>query len=487
MNCRAIPETFKRRNFSLMNGAKRASDTPGRIQLRKRMLALEGPAVAALRKYYAEHALGDSGATFSRFVSFALVTGPPPDFKFELRRDDLPPEALSLDGFNAILANFYSEQKLDELWKFYQRDYGAGVESLRAPVSDLVFTVSNYLREIIRSNSRRSFSVYVEPLAGGKTIFKTFGDQYALVVRPSSDPPMDDIRHAFLHFILDPIAIRYRVQASRASPLLEFAAHAPLLPVDLRDDFSAFFDECLVRAVELRLRRLSPVDLASAIDQAEASGYVLVRPIYAGLSGFEKSEPAMGYYLPDLIKGIDVGAEQRRLRGVKFADAAPAGEAPPEHMRMAAKPAASSNPLDDDLAEGQRQISARNGTAAAASFERVLASHPDDQRATYGLAVASALQGKPDQARELFTKVIAAAQNPLADPNAHPDPSNLSWSHIYLGRMYDVEGKRDLAVLEYRAALAVAGAPDSARTAAQRGIETGYQTPSRDRPSDGKS
>ena len=33
----------------------------------------------------------------------------------------------------------------------------------------------------------------------------------------------------------------------------------------------------------------------------------------------------MGYYLPDLIKGIDVGAEQRRLRGVKFADAAPAG------------------------------------------------------------------------------------------------------------------------------------------------------------------
>ena len=224
-----------------------------------------------------------------------------------------------------ILANFYSEAKLDELWKFYQPDYQRGVESLRAPVSSLIFTVSNYLREIIRPINRRSFSVYVEPLAGDKTIFKTFGDEYALVVRPSADPPMDDIRHAFLHFILDPIAIRYRVQASRAAPLLEYAARAPLLPVGLRDDFSDFFDECLVRAVELRLRRLSPADLASAIDQAESSGFVLVRPIYAGLSGFEKSEPAMGYYLPDLIKGIDVEAEQRRLRGVKFADAAPAG------------------------------------------------------------------------------------------------------------------------------------------------------------------
>jgi tetratricopeptide (TPR) repeat protein len=175
------------------------------------------------------------------------------------------------------------------------------------------------------------------------------------------------------------------------------------------------------------------------------------------------------------------------LGGVKFADAAPASPAPPENIRMAAKPAASLNPLDDDLAEGQRQISARNGAAAAASFERVLASRPEDERATYGLAVASALQGKPDQARELFTKVIAAGQNPLASADARPDSSNLSWSHIYLGRMYDVEGKRDLAVLEYRAALVVSGAPDSARTAAQHGIEAVYQTPSRDRQSDGKS
>ncbi len=469
------------------SGASTAGGTPGRVQLRKRMLALQGPATAALRKYYTEHALGDSGATFSRFVSFALVVGPPPDFQFELRRDDLPPEALTLDGFNAVLANFYSEAKLDELWKHYQPDYERGVESLRAPVSNLIFLVTNYLREIVRSSSGRSFSVYVEPLAGDKTIFRTFGDQYDLVVRPSADPPMDDIRHAFLHFLLDPIAIRYRVQASKASPLLEIAARAPLLPVDLRDDYSAFFDECLVRAVELRLRRLSPADLAAAIDQAEGSGYVLVRPIYAGLSGFEKSEPAMGYYLPDLVKGIDVGAEQRRLSAVKFADAAPASAEPPESTKVAAKPAASSNPLDDDLAEGQRQISARNGAAAAASFEKVLAAHPDDERATYGLAVASALQGKPDQARELFNKVIAAAQNPLAGSGAKSDPANVSWSHIYLGRMYDVEGKRDLAVLEYRAALAVAGAPDSAKTAAQRGIETGYQTPSRDRQSNGKS
>ncbi len=467
-------------------------DSPGRIQLRQRMHALQGPAVDALRKFYSEHALGDSGRTFSRFVSFALAAGPPPNFEFELRRDELPPDALALEGFNQIMTNFYREAQIEKLWQFYQPEYEGAVDAYRAPVSSLVFAVSNYLREILRPSSSRTFSVYVEPLAGKKTDFRNYGDHYELVVTPSPDFPTDDMRHAFLHFLLDPIAIRYRVQASRLSPLLEIAAHAPRLPVEMHDDYPAFFDECLVRAVELRLRHLSPAELSSAIDQAESSGYVLVRPIYAGLSGFEKSEPAMGYYLPDLIAGIDVAGEQRRLHDMKFADVgtAPdkAGNTAVENATPAApRPAASADPTDSELAEGQRQISARNGAAASVAFEHVLAVHPNDLRATYGLAVASALQGQPDRARELFAKVIAAAPNASAGAGEQPDPSSLSWAHIYLGRMYDIDGKRDLAVTEYRAALAVQGAPEPARAAAQRGVDNGYQTPSGDKKPDGKS
>jgi tetratricopeptide (TPR) repeat protein len=469
------------------SGADTTSDSPGRVQLRRAMLGLHGPAVEALRKYYNEHALADTGATFSRFMSFALAAGPAPNFEFELRRDELPPDALALEGFNKILADFYREEHIAELWQHFQPDYDKSIEIYRAPISDLVFTVMNYLREILRPSSPRYFSVYMELLAGRKTNFRNYGDHYEMVVNPSPDLPMDDIRHAFLHFLLDPIAIRYRVEASRLSPLLEIAARAPMLPVEMHDDYAAFFDECLVRAVELRLRRLSPGDLSSAIDQAESSGYVLVRPLYAGLTGFEKSEPAMGYYLPDLVKGIDVSAEQRRLRGVKFADAATTASTSAENNSpKAAKPPAVSDPAQEDLAEGQRQISARNGAAAAKSFEHVLSSHPDDLRATYGLAVASALMGKPDRARELFAKVIAAAPANASETSTQPDPSNLSWSHIYLGRMYDVEGQRELAVAEYRAALAVAGAPESARAAADRGVQAGYQTPSRENKPDPK-
>src|SRR6202043_3165489 len=218
------------------------NQSPGRVKLRERMLALQGPAVEALRKYYQEHALADAAATFARFVSFALAAGPPPKFAFEMRREDLPPDALALEGFNEILANFYSEAQLDQLWQFYQPDYQRGVEYYSAPLSDVAFTATSYLREIVKSNSPRSFSLYVEPLAGRKTNFRNYGDHYELVVSPTPDPPIDDIRHAFLHFLLDPMAIQYRSEAARASPLLDYAAHAPRLPIEFHDDYSAFFD-----------------------------------------------------------------------------------------------------------------------------------------------------------------------------------------------------------------------------------------------------
>ena len=54
-------------------------------------------------------------------------------------------------------------------------------------------------------------------------------------------------------------------------------------------------------------------------------------------------------------------------------------------------------------------------------------------------------------------------------------PVALAWSHVYLGRMHDLDGDREEALADYRAALSVADAPEAARSAAQHGIEQGYQ------------
>jgi tetratricopeptide (TPR) repeat protein len=125
------------------------------------------------------------------------------------------------------------------------------------------------------------------------------------------------------------------------------------------------------------------------------------------------------------------------------------------------------------VAEGERLNSAKDTVGAAAAFERALVAAPNHPRALYGLAVTSVLQGQAERAYELFTQVVAAKSSP--DAAMRPDSLALSWAHVYLGRLHDLAGEREEALAEYRSALAVPGAPEAARAAAQMGMDQAYQ------------
>lgn len=444
---------------------------PVRAQLRAELLRLDGPATQALRTFYREHLVADSAATLSRYVSFALVVGPPPRFEYTMRRAELPPDVLPLEGFNEILAAFYQEAEIEKLRGRVQPAYGREIQRLSQPVGQLVFTATGYLREVHRPARGRSFSVYVEPLIGGKINFRSYGDRYAIALSPGVEPPLDDIRHAYVHFLLDPLAYRYREVVNSRSALQRYAARAPRLPAEFQDDFPALVTECLVRAVELRLRKLSPASLAAALDGAEAEGYVLVRALFRGLEAFDRAEPAMSFFYPDLIKGIDVAAEAARLEKVQFA----AANQPAEPAQTDPAKAAEME-LEAALREGENLIAAKEGAGAVSSFEKALAARPGLPRALYGLAVAHVMQGQGEQAKEILQQLVAGvpAEGTPA-PAGRKDPVILAWSHVYLGRIHDVEGNRELALSEYRAALAVEGAPEAARMAARRGLEKGFE------------
>src|SRR5216683_7750304 len=97
--------------------------TAFRAQMRERLRQQQGPAVDALREFYKQHELQDAGATLSRYLWFGLVTGPAPKFQTVLRRDEIPPEVLALEGFGEILSNYYQEQKIGQLWRQVQPIY----------------------------------------------------------------------------------------------------------------------------------------------------------------------------------------------------------------------------------------------------------------------------------------------------------------------------------------------------------------------------
>jgi tetratricopeptide (TPR) repeat protein len=448
-------------------------EMPGRLALRADLLKLQGPAAEALRQFYKDHALGSPSETLSHYMAFALVAGPPPDFQFPGDRAFLPPDVLTIDSFQELLANFYREARLDLRWPQIEREYAPAIARYQVLFGRIVTASNAYLREILKPATRRTFTVYVEPLVGNRTNFRNFGDQYSIVVGTSSQATVDAIQHAYLHFLLDPLVLRNRPAVDQKRALLQVAARAPRLPEEYHDDFFSLADECLIKAVELRLRHLSADRLAAALADADQSGFILVRPFVGQLQKFEKAEPAMSYYFPDLISGIDVQAEQKRLQSVTFASA----EFPAASLEQGASERGTASELDRLLARGNLEIARKDAPAATAAFEAILEKYPDNPRALYGLAIASVLSHQADRAREIFEKLVSP---PSAGETARPvDPSIVAWSHIYLGRMHDLEDDRDLAVQEYRAALDVEGAPQTARAAAQTGVETAYTPPSR--------
>ena len=475
------------------------SEMPSRLALRGEMLKLQGPATDALRQYYRDYALADPGETLSRYITFALVVGPPPSFTFLLGHDTLPPDVLAIEGFQEVLANFYHEAQLELRWAAVEPEYNRAIERYQSPVRRVVTVCNGYLREIYKPRYGHSFTVYIEPLVGNRTNFRNNGNHYAIVVGGGPQFPEADVRHAYLHFMLDPLPLKYRENVMKKRGLLNIAAKAPRLAPEYKNDFMAYADECLIKDVELRIRHLKPEAEEAVLAEDDQSGFIMVRPLVAQLQKFEKAEPAMSYYFPDLIDAIDLTAEQKRFQNFQFAalpDAVPANAAP-GGVRGGLQPGQPPDPqaeLQSALAQGDHEIALQDAAAASKTFEKILAKYPDNARANFGLAVASLLNHDADRAQALFEKLVAAApasgaggapanvQAPSAQvagqsPDAAiggVDPGIVAWSHVYLGRLHDFAEERDQAVSEYRAALAIAGAPEAARVAAQRGIEAPY-------------
>lgn len=449
--------------------------SPLETDIQARMLQLKGPATVALRRFYSQHQHADPNETLAPYMSFALVVGPPPQLRFMVSHDELPPAVLFIDGFSDVLRDFYSEAQIDHEWATAEPQMEQEANRLADPLRQIVLQSTVYLREILDPEQGRTFTVIPAMLVGPRVDFRNVGNHYIVVVGTRTVLPLEDIRHAFLHFLLDPEVLAYQPAISMRRALLGIAARAPQLPYSYQDDFVGLFDECLVRAVELKLRKLPPAPLETSLAANDRTGFILVRPIYEQLAVFEKSQASMRIYMPDLIRSINVAREEKRLQSVQFAPAGEQIQSGGIGGEGVSANAVGEAVLNNALIRGDRQIAMQDAAGAAATFQSILDQHPNLPRALYGLALASLLQNQGQKAEEIFEKLVEpAAPNSKEAP---PSPDILAWSHIYLGRMHDIGGDRDVALNEYRAALSVNGAPEAARAAAQQGIDSPYRAP----------
>src|SRR5271154_7166836 len=443
---------------------------PLRARLREQMQHQQGPAVDAVREFYKQHVVRDPGAMLSRYIWFGIASGPAPKFQILLRRDDMPTELLALEGFSEILSNYYQEQHIGKLWHDLQPIYNREIQQVHDPVSQIVFVATGYLRQLQDSDNNRTFTIILEPLVGRISNVRNSGEHYAMVLSGSDDVPEDIVRHAYLHFLLDPLPQQYPHVLAVKRALYDKAVLAPRLSPDLKEDFASYFAECLVRAVELRLKKLSPGEKEAAMDRDDAEGLVLVRPVYQGLAKYESSEPSFALFFPDLVRGINEPAEAKRIDGILFEPAdrdKGADEAASENVARHKAPTTVPNDADAiaALTEGERRIAEKNPRAAEAAFQKVLAKYPDQIRAWYGIGLVALMDHDGPRAKVVFGKLTEG------EHAATDDPMVLAWSHVYLARIYDDEGQQALAKSEFQAAIGVPGGPEQAKQAAQKGLE----------------
>ena len=178
----------------------------------------------------------------------------------------------------------------------------------------------------------------------------------------------------------------------------------------------------------------------AAVHHDMAQGFVLTQYFYEQMIQFEKGPASLRDTIGEMVYGMDIEQQVHRARDTDFDQQTDAD------VLQRSKP----RPLTGlDLAENRLEA----GDVATASVmvlqtlrvqSDTLQSAADNARANFILARAANSTGHPEQAIDRFQKTLATSK----------DPRLLAWSHIYLGRMLDLDCKRDAALAEYKEALA---------------------------------
>jgi tetratricopeptide (TPR) repeat protein len=447
-----------------------ASD-PLRTQIRSEVAkAVENTAgaqdaIGPMCLFYRQHQTPDPARDLSAYVSLALYLGEPPAFTLKVKPAELPPDAAVVADIVPLMQAFYQKIRLHTIWERHRARYTELTEVYHAPLAKMTFDTEIYLKMPSSGFLGRQFTVYLDAMgAPGPTNARNYASDYYVVISPSSGTAikMQQIRHTYLHYLLDPLALKNGDSFKRLEPLLEDVKDAPMDEA-FKSNISLLVTECLVRAIEERLTRIPEAERAQGIEQADKEGYVLTRYFYDALGKFDKDPAGMRNAYADLVGSIEIGKEIKRASQIQFA-----GEAAPELLHL---PGDRNGRL---LLNAERRLAAGDPETAQKLAQKALDEQEEDSgRALFILAEVATANRDIDGARAYFERALQTAH----------EPKVIVWSHIYLGRIFDLKEDRFAAVDQYRAALDAAGGTlPEAKLAAQRGLERPYEPPAAKQP-----
>lgn len=450
----------------------------------------------ALCNYITLHRLTDSGLNVGQYVSLSLYLSPPPELTPNVAETDLPPQAAQVVNVLPLLRTFAEQAKLHLMWLRHHAAYETLVERVHDPMTRTILNTNIYLHQPVSSYDGRRFLVLLEPmLSPSLTNARIYGNDYIIVTSPdnsSGDPVrMDQIRHIYLHYVIEPMVYSRGSAMERIQPLLRGVQDAPL-DFTYKSDVVALMTECLIKAVEARTFESSAPkprkpgskeraeqeryvaekgiydrETAVARDKQvatdERQGWVLTNYFYQALQSMERNGDGLRDEIAPMIYTMDVERERRHAEEIEFAktsSADPLGRAPSAPRKLSVMDQAEASLMKGDTA-----------TAEELAEKAQMDPNGDHGRALYLLARIDLMQGDAPKAAEEFQQALQKTK----------DPRTVAWSHIYLGRLYDSMKKpdRERALEEYKAALANRDSRPDTKVAAESGIKKPFALPQR--------
>jgi hypothetical protein len=477
---------------------------PVRAEVRAEMneaLSASEPARAsrdALCNYITRHHMNDIGLEIGQYVSLALYLSPPPEMTPNVDETQLPPQAAAVVNVLPLVRDFAEQINLHFLWLKHRAEYEALTARVHDPMTQMILGTNIYLHQPVSSYDGRRFLVLLEPLLSPNlTNARVYGNDYIIVTSPdnSAGPAvpvrMDLIRHIYLHYVVEPMVYSRGSAMERIQPMLRGVQDAPL-EFFYKSDVVALITECLIKAIEARTyviaapkpKKPSAVRARAEMDHYaaemsvydrettlareklvtldEQQGWVLTGYFYQTLGNMEHTGDGLRDEIAPMIYGMDVDRERKHAETTIFVKNVTTD---PLRPVMAPRKITGMDLAEMDLAKGNP------GDAADLAEKEMQLPQGDHGRATYVLARIDLMRGNPDKAMEGFTSALKMTK----------DPRTLAWSHIYLGRLYDIETtpERDKALAEYKAALEVRDSRADTKLAAEAGVAKPYALPQR--------
>jgi tetratricopeptide (TPR) repeat protein len=432
------------------------------------------------------HTLGSARSNLAQYVSLALFLTPPPDLAVSVSKDQLPPDAAPITEYANLLHDYAAAVNLHLIWVLNRPAYDAEVEKLHDPMTKMILGLDLYMKQPPSQYAHRRFLVVLEPqIAPGEVNARVYGGDYIVVASPVNGVVrLREIKHTYLHYELEPLIYARAESIDTLQPLLERVEDAPL-PFEDKNNIEALVTESMIRAIEARTMdtgvpeyvppahidrsqvvavnkliverdRKAEAVRQQLVQQDMEQGYILTRYFYQQFKNFESSPVSLEEAVGEMVYSIDVPEVRSSVQRLEFVD-----HAQDEVVQRTA-------PKPDVLDQAEKALYSGDAAKAIQIAEQALAAHTAHAgRAQFILARADLISGKPEQAVAAFQQAVKLSH----------DPRTLAWSHIYLGRIDDVQEDRDSAIAEYKAAMQTRDSRPDTEQAAEQGLKHPYQLP----------